>query len=66
MDIEYLGTSSSFERPMGTETLYEFDTNDVVCDNCGKNFHVNGFISIYPPGAINRRDINIEPLEEDL
>lgn len=66
VDIEYLGTSSSFERPMGTETLYEFDTNDVVCDNCGKNFHVNGFISIYPPGAINRRDINIEPLEEDL
>ena len=66
INIEDIGSSSSNERSMGTEILYEFDTDDVVCEDCGKAFHVSGFVSIYPPGAVGIQELNIEPLEEDL
>ena len=47
-------------------TLYEYDKDNVVCKDCGMEFHVSGFVSIYPPGAISIQEINVEPLEEDL
>lgn len=66
VNLEDIGTVSSYERSMGTETLYEYDTDDVICEDCGRAFHVSGFVSIYPPGAIGIQEINVEPLEEDL
>lgn len=66
INIEDIGSSSSNERSMGTEILYEFDTDDVVCEDCGKAFHVSGFVSIYPPGTVGIQELNIEQLEEDL
>lgn len=66
IDIEDIGLSSTYERSMGTETLYEFDTDDIVCEDCGRAFHASGYVSIYPPGAVGIQDINVEPLEEDL
>ena len=66
INVEDIGTASSYEKSMGTETLYEYDTDDVVCEDCGRQFHVDGFVSIYPPGAVGIQELNVEPLEEDL
>lgn len=60
---EYSDISSS-ERGMGPETLYDFDFNE-FCDECGHEFHVYGYISEYPMGALNHEDIDVEEIEED-
>ena len=54
---------SSYERQMGPETIYEFDTEDNYCKNCGRQFRVSGYISEYPMGAFNFEEINVDPIE---
>lgn len=55
---------TSDERAMGTETLYEFDT-ETVCDICGKPFRIKGYISEYPAGALNFENIDVTPVETE-
>ncbi len=50
-------TSTSHERSMGDEILYEFDTEAFKCEKCGRPFRVYGYISEYPLGAFNSEDI---------
>lgn len=64
LDIENNCTASCEERTMGTETVYEFDYND-ICIYCDKFFNVSGYISEYPAGALNFEKINISLLEEE-
>ena len=67
MDFEDDCESSSSERSMGPEILYEFDLDDCVCEKCGKQFRVKGFICEYPMGCYNHEGIDVEPIdgEED-
>ena len=64
--MDNIGTASSYERSMGTETLYEYDTDVVECEKCRRKIHVSGFVSIYPPGTVGIQELNVEPREEDL
>ena len=50
-------TSTSHERSMGDEIIYEFDTEAFKCEKCGRPFRVYGYISEYPLGAFNSEDI---------
>lgn len=54
---------SSYERQMGPETIYKFDTEDNYCKNCGRQFRVSGYISEYPMGAFNFEEINVDLIE---
>lgn len=56
--------TSSYERGMGPEILYEFEDNDYPCSSCGKTFIVKGYISEYPIGVINDEELNVIPKEE--
>jgi DNA-directed RNA polymerase subunit RPC12/RpoP len=66
VDIEDISTITSHERQMGTETLYEFNSDDMECAACGREYHIDGYVSEYPQGAFGNETINVEPLEENL
>lgn len=51
-------TASSQERPMGADSLYEFDEL-FACTTCKKNFRVKGYISFYPRGSFENEDIQV-------
>jgi len=53
---------STDERPMGTEILYEFDTT-ATCEICGEKYGISGYISEYPPGALDSEKIEISLLQ---
>ena len=48
IESAFAGSVTSAERQMGPETIYEFDTEDNYCKNCGRHFRVSGYISEYP------------------
>jgi len=50
---------------MGPETVYEFDVDDIYCTNCNRPFVISGFISEYPMGAFNFKEINVYPIENE-
>lgn len=54
---------SSSERPMGADTLYEFDTIANWCSYCGKQFRLSGYIREYPVGALDSENIEINKLD---
>lgn len=64
MDFTDECESSSYERSMGPEILYEFDLEENCCSKCGKMFRVKGYISEYPMGCYNHEEINIEPIDD--
>ena len=53
---------STYDRGMGTETLYQFDAT-VVCEICRKDFRVAGYVSEYPTGVFNSEEIKIRQIE---
>ena len=63
VDLSDSCAESTYDRPMGTETLYEFDTT-AVCDICGEEYGISGYISEYPPGSLDSEDIKIRVLED--
>lgn len=67
MDFSDEATSSSYERSMGPEIMYEFELEDFICENCKESFNIRGYICEYPIGCYNYEDINIEKaiVEED-
>ena len=65
MDFSEDCSSSSYERSMGPEILYEFDYEEYACDRCGKLFRVKGYISEYPMGCYNHEEIDVEAIDED-
>lgn len=56
IDLEDECTVTSQERPMGPETLYEFDYQ-TICAVCNQPFRVIGHISEYPCGALDSEEI---------
>ncbi len=60
-DVSY--SSVDENRPMGEETTYEFDT-EFGCGYCKRDFHVEGYICEYPPGAFNSEKINVSKIDE--
>ncbi len=58
---DFCESSSVYERPMGPEIIYDFDTDDLACEICKKEFRVKGQISEYPEGAFNHEDFQITP-----
>ena len=64
IDIGSISNISSNERNMGIETLYEFDIDDISCQNCKQLFMVHGFVREYPQGAIENEEIIAESIEE--
>ena len=64
VDLEDDCSVSTEERPMGTETTYFFDL-ETVCDICKSPYCVQGYISEYPPGALNYEDIKVSIIEQE-
>ena len=64
MDFKDDCETSSSERSMGPDIVYEFDLNECYCENCGRLFRVKGFISEYPMGCYDNEEIYVEPLED--
>jgi len=62
VDLEDECRTTSEERDMGTETLYEFDFEG-ECPSCEKTYRVTGYVSEYPQGALNFEKINIKQAE---
>lgn len=56
---------SSSERPMGTDTVYEFDVVENYCSYCGKRFDISGYIREYPTGELVSENIDINKLDEE-
>jgi hypothetical protein len=56
---------SSSERPMGADTVYEFDAIENCCSYCGKQFSISGYIREYPTGALDSENIDINKLDEE-
>lgn len=57
------GVVSCYEREMGEEILHQYD-DEFVCENCGKEFKVRGYISEYPIGVVNDEKLKAYPKEE--
>jgi hypothetical protein len=66
IDLADISNISSYERGMGPETLYEFDNDDVSCENCKQLFRVYGYVSEYPQGSSNNEEITIESIDASL
>ena len=65
IDLAEISQVSNYERQMGLETLLEYD--DVcVCETCGRSFHIEGYVSLYPQNVVNNEIINIDTIDEDL
>ena len=62
---EFCDDISTYERQMGTETVYSFNVEDYVCPKCSKKISINGSISEYPEGAYNFEEIKVLPDEEE-
>ena len=60
IDLEAECSTTSHERQMGPEILYEFDLED-ECDICGGLFRAAGYVSEYPVGALNHENIHVTP-----
>lgn len=58
IDLEDESQVTTDERPMGPETLYEFDFEN-ECPHCQKPYRVKGYVSEYPQGALNFEKINV-------
>lgn len=52
---------TSTERPMGDDTLYEFDYEE-TCMLCSCRFRVSGYISEYPAGVLDNEKISLTPI----
>ena len=65
MDFSDNCQTSSSERSMGPEILYEFDLEECFCDKCGKQFRVKGYISEYPMGAYNHEGIDVKKYDDE-
>lgn len=64
VDLEEYSETTSCERQMGAETLYEFDF-ECPCDGCGANYQVSGYVSEYPVGAFDHEEIKVKPVEKE-
>lgn len=64
IDVEDISDISNCERGMGPETLYEFDVDDIKCQNCRRIFRVYGFVSEYPQGSCEKEEIKVEGIAE--
>ena len=62
VDLEDECQTTIEERGMGPETLYEFDFEG-ECPACQKAYHVSGYVSEYPQGALNFERINVKMVE---
>lgn len=56
---DYLVNELHYDRPMGDEIHYCFDTDDYECDSCGVHFRVVGSIIEYPFGSYNSEHIAV-------
>lgn len=65
IESAFAGSVTSAERQMGPETIYEFDTEDNYCKNCGRHFRVSGYISEYPMVFFNFEEINVYSIENE-
>lgn len=61
VDLEDECEVTSSERPMGADTLYEFDY-ETICPKCSRPFRVVGAISEYPYGALEYEDISTKTM----
>lgn len=64
IDVGDISNDSNYERAMGTEIMYEFDVDDIKCQNCGRSFRVYGFVSEYPQGSSGIEEIKVEGVTE--
>lgn len=64
IDVGVISDISNYEREMGPETLYEFDEDDIKCQNCSRAFRVHGFVSEYPQGSNETEEIKVEGITE--
>lgn len=51
-----------YDRPMGDEIQYCFDTDDYECDSCGVDFRVVGSINEYPFGSYDSEHIVVKKI----
>ena len=63
IDLKEYSETTSTERQMGAETLYEFDF-ERMCDGCGTEFRISGSVSEYPSGAFDHEEIETRPIEK--
>jgi len=64
VDFGEFADKSTYDRPVETETLYEFDADRITCTSCHKLFHIDGRICEYPSGALNSEDVNVASIED--
>lgn len=65
IDLAAISQLSKYERQMGLETLFEFE-DDCICETCGRSFHIEGYVSLYPPNVVENESISIDTIDEDL
>ena len=65
MDFSDECSTSSSERSMGSEIMYEFELDGYECDNCGKPFNLKGYICEYPVGCYNYEEIDVEKIDDE-
>lgn len=64
LDLEDESVTSSTDRSMGTNNLYEFDCTDIICNECGKRFRAKGYVSEYPAGCVEHEEIKVSKIDE--
>ena len=63
---EFIDDDSSYERQMGAEVQYSFDSTDALeCSSCGKAYRISGIVCEYPTGTLETEEIKIDKEWED-
>ncbi len=65
IDLAEISQVSNNERQMGLETLFEYN-GSCICETCGRSFHIEGYVSMYPQNVVDNEIINIDTIDEDL
>ena len=65
VDIEEICSTTSYERQMGREKLYEFNTDEVECSVCKKNYHLEGYIGEYPQNTLETERIRVDIVDRE-